>query len=234
MLWMPEIRDITSGFRVLRTTALKSIDLSKLEKRGYTYKIQLLYLIHRQGGRIAEVPIHFGLRDRGDSKMGMENLTGSLKLVVQLRIKESASFIKFLISGFAGLIVQTSIFYGLTFEFNIDPKKEKGLFLRGKLLFIAAWPIFLLAFIGVVRNKRLTYVVTPKGNTQTRLHTPELFTPHLILGSITFFGIIIGYYTNHFANQMIFWAILNTAFMFWFFFSEFIAGGIATYKLNHP
>ncbi len=119
-------------------------------------------------------------------------------------------------------------------RFNIDPKKEKGLFLRGKLLFIAAWPIFLLAFIGVVRNKRLTYVVTPKGNTQAKLHTPELFTPHLILGSITFFGIIIGYYTNHFANQMIFWAILNTAFMFWFFFSEFIAGGIANYRLNHP
>ncbi len=122
VLWIPEVHDITSGYRILRVSALQNIDLSKLEKRGYMYKIQLLYLIHRQGMRVAEVPITFGLRDRGDSKMGLENLTGSLKLVIEMRLREKASFVKFLISGFTGLIVQTSIFYSLVLIYHLDPK----------------------------------------------------------------------------------------------------------------
>jgi hypothetical protein len=118
-------------------------------------------------------------------------------------------------------------------RFNIDPKKEKGFFLRGKLLFIAAWPIFFLAFVGVIRNKRLTYVVTPKGNDQKKTSTPELFIPHLILGTVTFVGMIIGYYTNHFALQMLFWAILNTVFMYGFYFTEKVHSLIDKYSTVH-
>ena len=123
------------------------------------------------------------------------------------------------------------VFFGLWLQrFNIDPKKEKGLFLRGKLLFIAVWPIFLLAFVGVVRNKRLTYVVTPKGTEQKNSACPELFIIHLVLGSITFLGMIVGYVTGHTAPQMLFWAILNTVFMFGFFFTQFISSTISKYK----
>jgi cellulose synthase/poly-beta-1,6-N-acetylglucosamine synthase-like glycosyltransferase len=118
-------------------------------------------------------------------------------------------------------------------RFNIDPKKEKGFFLRGKLLFIAAWPIFFLAFVGVIRNKHLTYVVTPKGNDQKKSSTPELFIPHLILGTVTFVGMIIGYYTNHFALQMLFWAILNTVFMYGFYFTEKVHSLIDKYSTVH-
>jgi cellulose synthase/poly-beta-1,6-N-acetylglucosamine synthase-like glycosyltransferase len=105
-------------------------------------------------------------------------------------------------------------------RFNIDPKKEKGLMLRGKLLSLAAWPIYFLAFIGVVRGKRLTYVVTPKGDNQTTSRTPLLFILHFILGTITLVGILVGFYLGHHAPIMIFWALINTIFMYFFFFSE--------------
>lgn len=108
-------------------------------------------------------------------------------------------------------------------QFNIDPKTERGLFLRGKLLFIAAWPVFFLAFIGAVRNKRLTYVVTPKVggvSENSRMYTPELFILHFVLGSITWAGIVAGIYRGNDSEVMIFWALLNTIFMYYFFLAE--------------
>ncbi|MDE2213033.1 MAG: glycosyltransferase [Patescibacteria group bacterium] len=113
-------------------------------------------------------------------------------------------------------------------RFNVHPKNERGLLLRGRLLFIAAWPIFFLAFIGVLRNKRLTYVVTPKGDKQLSTRTPDLFVPHLILGSITLCDLIIGVKLGHTSGPMIFWAALNTFFMCGFFLWEAVPEYLAS------
>lgn len=107
-------------------------------------------------------------------------------------------------------------------RFNIDPIQERGLLLRGKLLALAAWPIYFLAFVGAVRGKKLTYVVTPKGDQQSIDYFPSLFIPHFILGSITLMGIIAGVYLGNDAPQVLFWAILNTGIMYGFFFGEAI------------
>ncbi|HEY0220877.1 MAG TPA: glycosyltransferase family 2 protein, partial [Candidatus Paceibacterota bacterium] len=109
-------------------------------------------------------------------------------------------------------------------RFNIDPQTEKGLFLRGKLLFLSAWPIYLLSFVSVLIGKKLTYVVTPKGGDQINQRTPSLFRLHFVLGSITLVGMIIGYYLNNKSILMLFWASLNTIFMYYFFFSEWALG----------
>jgi cellulose synthase/poly-beta-1,6-N-acetylglucosamine synthase-like glycosyltransferase len=105
-------------------------------------------------------------------------------------------------------------------RFNIIPEKEFGLLLRGRLLLLAVWPIFFLAFIGVVKGKRLTYAVTPKGNSQISVYQPKLFIIHLILGLLTFISMIIGYFNDHFAGPMVFWAVLNTIFMLYFVIAE--------------
>jgi cellulose synthase (UDP-forming) len=119
------------------------------------------------------------------------------------------------------LILYQVIFQLWLQRFNINPEKERGLHLRGKLLFIAAWPVFFLAFIGVMRNKKLAYVVTPKGgDTNKTLYAPTLFICHYVLGSITLLDLILGIYTHHDAIQLVFWAILNTVFMYGLFFSE--------------
>ena len=70
---------------------------------------------------MVEIPITFGLRDRGESKMERSNIVGSLKLVLKLRFKENESFFKFLVVGLIGLFVQTSIFLTETLVFNILP-----------------------------------------------------------------------------------------------------------------
>lgn len=103
-------------------------------------------------------------------------------------------------------------------QYYIDPKRESGLHLAGKLLSIAAWPVYLVAFIGAVRNKRLTYQVTPKGNVHLAEQTPiTLFIPHLILGTITAIDIAAALVRHIYVPQLLFWAILNTLFMYFFF-----------------
>ena len=127
-----EIHDITSGYRLSRASLLSQVDLTKLEKKTYVYKIQLLYLLKKKKAKLTEIPIQFGLRDRGDSKMERENIVSSLKLVLMLRVNDNPSFFKFLIVGLVGLFVQTAILFGLTLVAKMDPK-------------VAIIPAFLLA-----------------------------------------------------------------------------------------
>ena len=63
------IKDLTSGFRAYRRSALESIDLDSIRSEGYSFQIEMALRVHRAGGRIAEVPITFVERVSGTSKM---------------------------------------------------------------------------------------------------------------------------------------------------------------------
>jgi len=112
-------------------------------------------------------------------------------------------------------------------RFNINPETETGLMLKGKLISVAAWPIYFLAFIGVIRGKHLTFKVTPKGRKmKSKAETPlELFTPHLILGSITAIDVVAAFAYHHTAVIMLFWALLNTGLMYGIAFNEQLIRG---------
>ncbi len=119
------------------------------------------------------------------------------------------------------VLSQLIIFFWLQ-RFNIDPKEERGFLWRGRLLSLAAWPIYFLAFVGVLAGKRLTYAVTPKGkeqNFETRL---SLFIPHFVLGTVTALDIVISIFSRHRAPQILFWAIINTVAMYFFFFGPIL------------
>ncbi|RLG04161.1 MAG: polyprenol monophosphomannose synthase [Thaumarchaeota archaeon] len=69
------VRDATSGFRVIRASALKRIigELKEL-RSGYVFQVQLLYLLHKAGCRIEEHPLRFLPRRAGKSKLGKEEM----------------------------------------------------------------------------------------------------------------------------------------------------------------
>jgi cellulose synthase/poly-beta-1,6-N-acetylglucosamine synthase-like glycosyltransferase len=99
-------------------------------------------------------------------------------------------------------------------RFTISPDKESGLLIKGKLISIAAWPVYFMAFIGVLRGKRITYKVTPKGKSD-RSGTPlSVFRTHIILGSITGLDLIAAAIDHRQAVIMLFWAGLNTMLMY--------------------
>lgn len=108
------VSDFTSGFKASRVKGfVDKLDMTSNLSAGFAYKIDLLFRMHRMGAKIAEIPIQFGLRDRGVSKMENNNFMDSLKVVVMLRVNEKRHFIKFIIVGFIGLFVDWGLFNGL-------------------------------------------------------------------------------------------------------------------------
>lgn len=64
-----KLRDITSGYRVFRSEVLRSINLDKVESKGYGFQIEMALETLRNGFRVQEVPITFVERVDGVSKM---------------------------------------------------------------------------------------------------------------------------------------------------------------------
>ena len=78
-------RDLTGGFKAIRTSVLQSIDLDDVHAGGYAFQIEMTYRAHRLGARIVEVPITFEERREGASKMSMGIVFEAFKVVLALR-----------------------------------------------------------------------------------------------------------------------------------------------------
>lgn len=63
------IHDITAGFRVYRTEALRALDLTAVSSQGYCFQVELAWRLERGGMRVVEHPIVFIERAAGRSKM---------------------------------------------------------------------------------------------------------------------------------------------------------------------
>lgn len=68
MLHSP-LRDVTSGFRAFRASALTSVDLSAFRGMGYVFQIEMVWRAQQAGLTVVEVPITFIERVAGASKM---------------------------------------------------------------------------------------------------------------------------------------------------------------------
>lgn len=105
-----QYHDMTSGFRLTKTSFLKQIDLNHLLSNQYAYKIHLFYALHKLGAKIKEYPIDFIDRTKGKSKFPKNNIKDSLRVIFTLRWRESQKFIKVCIVGGIGAIIQFSLF----------------------------------------------------------------------------------------------------------------------------
>jgi dolichol-phosphate mannosyltransferase len=79
------VRDLTGGFKCFAAEVLDAIDLATVRSRGYAFQVELTYRALRAGFRVQEVPITFGERDHGSSKMSWRIALEAAWLVPQLR-----------------------------------------------------------------------------------------------------------------------------------------------------
>jgi apolipoprotein N-acyltransferase len=63
------LRDATGGFRAFRRQTLEGLDLDTVTSQGYCFQVDLAWRAIRTGYHVAEVPITFVERERGNSKM---------------------------------------------------------------------------------------------------------------------------------------------------------------------
>lgn len=92
-------------------------------------------------------------------------------------------------------------------RFDIHRKNEGQLFLAGKIISVAAWPVWFLAFFSLISGKRLSYKVTPKGEEgNIRKISFGDFIPHVFFAGIAAAGIIVSVFTGQQSLAMLFWA----------------------------
>ena len=67
------ITDCTSGYRCISAAVLRDCSLSGLSKRGYSFQSSLLCELLWRGAGVVEVPIEFGKRKGGESKLALRD-----------------------------------------------------------------------------------------------------------------------------------------------------------------
>lgn len=79
------VRDPSSGYRAIRLAVLDRIAAPATS--GYAFHEELLWLVHRAGGRIVEVPMTFRDRTRGSSKAGFREIARASRDLLALARK---------------------------------------------------------------------------------------------------------------------------------------------------
>ncbi len=153
---------------------------------------------------------------------------GLLTLYFILGITPSSIMLLPLLLVYAPLLLWQYLIHVRLQDYYINPDTEKGFQKHGMIVGIAAWPIYFLAFIGVIRNKRLSFKVTPKGETSVASTDLKVFLPHIVVGSVTALDLLAMPFTHHSGGIMIFWAMLTTLSMYGIAFHEHI---FAAYKI---
>lgn len=82
------VHDATAGFRGYRKEVFQKINLSKIISDGYSFQIELVYLVKKAGFKIKEIPIIFPDRSLGLSKIASREIFKALFLVLKLKLKE--------------------------------------------------------------------------------------------------------------------------------------------------
>jgi len=86
---LPPLADCTSGYRCIRADLLARCDFKTLPARGYSFQSLLLFELMRNGARVIEVPILFGERKQGESKLSLRDKIEFLVELVRLRYKRA-------------------------------------------------------------------------------------------------------------------------------------------------
>lgn len=118
-------------------------------------------------------------------------------------------------------------------RYNIHSQRKLEMQVLGRIISIAAWPIYFLAFICVLLRKRLTYKVTPKGEDEnvSPLHL-KLFIPHFIFGGLALSAIISSFVTGRQDILMLLWAASSVLLMFTIPFIQLIVNVAAPIRLK--
>ncbi len=86
-----QVHDLTGGFKCIRREVLEAIDLGSIRAEGYVFQIEVTYRAILAGFTVREVPIVFGDRVAGKSKMSSRIALEAMLSVPTLRRRARAA-----------------------------------------------------------------------------------------------------------------------------------------------
>ena len=103
------ITDPTTGLKASRVKGfVDKMDMDHLYSKKFGYKLEFLFKMVLLGAKVKEIPLKFGLRMQGESKISGQTASDILKTVILLRLKDDPfvkKFLKFGTVGFIGYLV---------------------------------------------------------------------------------------------------------------------------------
>jgi dolichol-phosphate mannosyltransferase len=88
------VNDNSAGFRAFRTDTLRAVDFATTRAKGYGFQLELTYRVARWGGTVAEVPITFTDRVRGNSKMSLSVMVEEMILMTWWGLRDRARLLR--------------------------------------------------------------------------------------------------------------------------------------------
>jgi dolichol-phosphate mannosyltransferase len=76
--------DCTAGFRFYRRETLESVDLDRIFSNGYSFLIEMLFMVQAAGWTVGETPIRFEDRREGTSKISKKEIAKAMYTVLRL------------------------------------------------------------------------------------------------------------------------------------------------------
>jgi dolichol-phosphate mannosyltransferase len=76
--------DCTAGFRIYRRETLSMIDFDSIFSNGYSFLIEILFLVQSAGWKVGESPITFEDRREGTSKISRREIAKAVYTVLRL------------------------------------------------------------------------------------------------------------------------------------------------------
>jgi len=110
-----QITDPTTGLKASRVKGfVEKMDMDHLYSKSFGYKLEFLYKMVKLGAKVKEIPLKFGLRKAGESKISSNTAKDIFRTVVLLRWHDPTTqkFLKFGTVGFIGYLVNA---FGLWF-----------------------------------------------------------------------------------------------------------------------
>lgn len=80
------VRDTTAGFVCYRRKVLETMELDKIQFKGYAFQIEMKFTAYKMGFKIVEVPIVFVNRVLGTSKMNTSIFGEAVFGVIKLKV----------------------------------------------------------------------------------------------------------------------------------------------------
>jgi dolichol-phosphate mannosyltransferase len=82
------VKDTTTGFKALRRSAVECLLAHPPRTTGFVFQVESLYILKKNGFKMAEVPFDFEKREKGVSKMGNGEISGFLLGVLRIRFRK--------------------------------------------------------------------------------------------------------------------------------------------------
>ncbi len=102
------VTDPTTGFKASRVKGfVDTMDMDKLYTKSFGYKLEFLYKMIKLGAKIKEIPLKFGLRETGESKIEPQTAKEIFRVAILLRLNDISTkkFIKFGTIGLLGFVI---------------------------------------------------------------------------------------------------------------------------------